>query len=374
MKKIIYSKFGGAEVLELANVSVPSVEEKNVLIKVKAVSVNPLDWKIRNGEMKLMSGSKFPRGIGIDFSGIVKTAGNAVTKYKAGDEVFGILDVFKGEALAEYIIASEKEIAIKPSNISFDQAAAMAVVGSAALQIFDTLVKLKKGTEVLINGASGGIGMLLDKYLGSLPVSHNHLQTTELDIHPPVGIISKNVHKGSEQKSTVKLVYSGIMAYSQENRIKLDAMRECLEIRLLERLREDESGVYSPSVSVNTSKYPEGRYTFAIQFGCAPQNVDKLIASANNEVAKLRKNGPLQENLDKWRAEDKASMQTVLKTNFFWRTYLSDQLQNNEPLDQIDQYTGIRDNITVDDIEKMAARYLSGSDYIRLVLLPDLKN
>jgi len=61
MKKIIYSKFGGAEVLELANVSVPSVEEKNVLIKVKAVSVNPLDWKIRNGEMKLMSGSKFPR-------------------------------------------------------------------------------------------------------------------------------------------------------------------------------------------------------------------------------------------------------------------------------------------------------------------------
>ena len=159
MKKIIYSKFGGAEVLELANVSVPSVEEKNVLIKVKAVSVNPLDWKIRNGEMKLMSGSKFPRGIGIDFSGIVEATGTAVTKYKAGDEVFGILDVFKGEALAEYIIASEKEIAIKPSNIPFDQAAAMAVVGSAALQIFDTLVKLKKGTEVLINGASGGIGM-----------------------------------------------------------------------------------------------------------------------------------------------------------------------------------------------------------------------
>jgi len=212
---------------------------------------------------------------------------------------------------------------------------------------------------------------LLEKYLGSLPASQNHLQTTDLDIHPPSGIISKNVYKGSEPKSTVKLVYSGIMHYSQENRIKLDAMRECLEIRLLERLREDESGVYSPSVSINTSKYPEGRYIFVIQFGCAPQNVDKLIASANDEVAKLRNNGPLQENLDKWRAEDKASMPTVLKTNFFWRSYLSGQLQNNEPLEQIDEYTGIRDRLTVDDIKKIATKYLSGDNYIRLVLLPE---
>jgi len=99
-----------------------------------------------------------------------------------------------------------------------------------------------------------------------------------------------------------------------------------------------------------------------------------LIASANDEVAKLRNNGPLQENLDKWRAEDKISVPTVLKTNFFWRSYLSGQLQNNEPLKQIDEYTSIRDKITVDDIKKMASQYLNGTNYIRLVLLPDLKN
>jgi len=159
MKKLIYSKFGGPEVLQIAEVPVPAVQETTMLIKVKAVSINPLDWKIRNGEMKLMSGSKFPKGMGIDFSGIVEATGKAVTKYKKGDEVFGLLDVFKGEALAEYIVASENDIALKPSNISFEQAAAMAVVGSAALQIFNTLVDLKKGTEMLINGASGGIGM-----------------------------------------------------------------------------------------------------------------------------------------------------------------------------------------------------------------------
>ena len=159
MKKIIYSKFGGPEVLQMAEVPIPVTQATTVLVKVKAVSINPLDWKIRNGEMKLMSGSKFPKGIGIDFSGIVEETGTAVTQYKKGDEVFGLLDVFKGDALSDYIIATKKNIAIKPQNISFEQAAAMPVVGSAALQIFKTLIELKKGTEVLINGASGGIGM-----------------------------------------------------------------------------------------------------------------------------------------------------------------------------------------------------------------------
>jgi len=159
MKKIIYSKFGGPEVLQMAEVPVLAVQATTILIKVKAVSINPLDWKIRNGDMKLMSGSKFPKGIGIDFSGIVEQTGTAVNKFKKGDEVYGILDVFKGAALSEYITAGEKDIAIRPLNISFEQAAATPVAGSAALQILRTLVSLKKGTEVLINGASGGIGM-----------------------------------------------------------------------------------------------------------------------------------------------------------------------------------------------------------------------
>ena len=164
MKKIIYTTFGGPEVLQIAEVPIPEVQETTVLIKVKAVSINPLDWKIRNGEMKLMSGSKFPKGIGIDFSGIVRETGGAVNKYKKGDEVYGILDVFKGEALSEYITVLEKDLAIKPSTLSFEQAAAIPVVGSAALQIVKTLVNLEKGTEVLINGASGGIGMFVTQF------------------------------------------------------------------------------------------------------------------------------------------------------------------------------------------------------------------
>lgn len=96
MKKIIYAKFGGPEVLQVADYPIPTIEATNVLIKIKAVSLNPLDWKIRNGDMKLMSGSNFPKGIGIDFSGVIAKTGTAVNNYKPGDEVFGILDVFKG--------------------------------------------------------------------------------------------------------------------------------------------------------------------------------------------------------------------------------------------------------------------------------------
>lgn len=160
VKKIIYNNFGDVEVLKMIDIDVPSFSEKEILIKVKAVSINGLDWKIRDGQMKMMTGSKFPRGTGIDFSGTVEDSGAAQVRYKVGDEVFGILDVFKGAALAEYIVVKEENITLKPSRITFEQAAALPVVGLAALQIFNKLVKISPNSKILINGASGGIGMI----------------------------------------------------------------------------------------------------------------------------------------------------------------------------------------------------------------------
>ena len=159
MKKVIYRQYGGVDVLEMVEEATPEVTASTILVKVKSVSINPIDWKIRAGEMKMMSGSKFPKGVGIDFSGVVEAVGGAVSKCKKGDAVFGSVDQFKGGALAEYILVGEGAIAIKPAGISFEQAAALPVVGFAALQIFDRLVSVQEGTEVLINGAGGGIGM-----------------------------------------------------------------------------------------------------------------------------------------------------------------------------------------------------------------------
>ncbi|WP_420152192.1 NAD(P)-dependent alcohol dehydrogenase [Siphonobacter sp.] len=159
MKKVTYNHFGDESVLELVEQAVPSIENNQLLIRVKAVSINPLDWKVYGGEMKLMSGSRFPKSVGVDFSGIVEQAGSTITRFKVGEAVMGLLDVFKGGALAEYIVVKESDIAPKPASISFEQAAALPVTGLSALQIMDQLAAVRPKQEVLINGASGGIGV-----------------------------------------------------------------------------------------------------------------------------------------------------------------------------------------------------------------------
>jgi len=221
---------------------------------------------------------------------------------------------------------------------------------------------------------TGTIKPLLEKYLGSLPAANQHEQAKDLNIHPPSGKVEKTVYKGSEPKATVYLVYTGQYDYSPENNTKMDAMKEVLEIRLLQRLREDESGVYSPGVEENTTKLPHQHYSFIVHFGCAPQNVEKLIASALDEINKLRTDGPLQENIDKWRAEDKTSFEPQLKTNGFWLGYLNGQLQNDEDLNELNKYNLLLDEVKPGDVKAMAGKYLSGDNYIRLVLMPDLKN
>jgi zinc protease len=150
-------------------------------------------------------------------------------------------------------------------------------------------------------------------------------------------------------------------------------LRECLDIRLLQRLREDESGVYNPMMRVNTSKLPQSSYSLMINFGSAPENADKLVASTLDEIAKLRDNGPLKENMDKWRAEDRASRETQLKTNKFWLNYLQGQIANGKPLDEIEGYDRAADAVTADSLKGAAKLWLSGKNYIKLELLPQSK-
>jgi NADPH:quinone reductase-like Zn-dependent oxidoreductase len=159
MRKVIYNQFGNESVLDLTVQPIPTFKNDELLIRVKAVSINPLDWKVYGGEMKLMSGSKFPKAVGIDFSGIIENTGDLVSRFKAGDNVIGMMDVFKGGALADYVIVKEAALSLKPANISFEQAAALPVTGLSAIQIIDELAAVGKNQDILINGATGGIGL-----------------------------------------------------------------------------------------------------------------------------------------------------------------------------------------------------------------------
>lgn len=156
----MYNRFGDEQVLEVQEQPTPTITRNQLLIQVKAASINPLDWKIYRGQMKLMSGSKLPKGVGIDFAGVVTQVGPGVTHFRVGEAVFGLLEVFRGGALADYVVVTEADIAPKPAAISFEQAASLPVTGLAALQIVDQLAAVGPGHEVLINGATGGVGLL----------------------------------------------------------------------------------------------------------------------------------------------------------------------------------------------------------------------
>ena len=212
---------------------------------------------------------------------------------------------------------------------------------------------------------------LLEKYVASLPANDKLDEDRDLHVSIPPGVIEKKVYKGTAPKATVNLVFSGLFEYNAKNKQKLDALKETLEIRLLERLREDEGGVYSPGTRIAIAKYPQARYSLTISFGCAPQNVDKLIASTLDEIEKLKTAGPPQVNVDKFRAENQRTIEIALKTNGFWLGYLTGQLQNKEDLDQIDSYSKQLSTLTPNDVKDMANKYLSGKNYIKLILLPE---
>ncbi len=214
---------------------------------------------------------------------------------------------------------------------------------------------------------------LLEKYLGGLPALNSNSTYKNLGIHPPAGQVSKTVYKGIGDKSTVQLVFSGDYDYNEANNTQMDAMGEILQIKMIDRLREKESGVYAPGVSARYSKLPEGRYTITIRFGCAPINIDKLVNAAMDEINKLRQNGAELTDIQKFVSEDKRATEVQLRENGFWSSYLSSTSQNQENPDNILNYTKRLEQVTVQSTKETANKYLSGTNLIKLILVPEKK-
>jgi NADPH:quinone reductase-like Zn-dependent oxidoreductase len=158
MKRIQYHQYGGPEVLRLEDFAPARPGPGEVLVQVKAAATNPMDWKIRNGEMKIMTGRKFPRGMGHDFAGVVAAVGAGVTRLGVGDEVLGGTGLKAAGAFAEMAVAKEKAVVTKPANLSWEEAAALPVVGLTAFQAMVGTGDLHAGQAVFIHGCLGGVG------------------------------------------------------------------------------------------------------------------------------------------------------------------------------------------------------------------------
>jgi NADPH:quinone reductase-like Zn-dependent oxidoreductase len=161
MKAAIINEFGDADVLQITEVEKPEINEEQVLIKVKAIGINPVDTKVRAGTSGISKQITLPVILGWDVSGTIVNVGKKVTQFKTGNDVFGCVGFPRlGNAYAEFTLADPKLLAIKPHNISFEEAAAIPIAGLTAYQAINEELKVSSGEKILIQAAAGGVGHL----------------------------------------------------------------------------------------------------------------------------------------------------------------------------------------------------------------------
>ena len=163
MKAIVYTKYGPPDVLKLKEVEKPTPKDNEVLIKIHAASVNPLDWHLMRADpflVRLVTGLLNPKNkiLGADVAGRVEEVGKNVKQFQPGEEVFGDISACGFGAFAEYVSVPENVLVLKPANISFEEAAAVPLAAVTALQGLRDKGQVQPGQKVLINGASGGVG------------------------------------------------------------------------------------------------------------------------------------------------------------------------------------------------------------------------
>ncbi|MCV6629314.1 MAG: insulinase family protein [Flavobacteriaceae bacterium] len=211
---------------------------------------------------------------------------------------------------------------------------------------------------------------LVETYIASLEGTPNREQFKDHGFRPKTGPDSFMVKKGTEPKSRVQLLYSGLTAYSAKENLHLNLLADILSIKLIEQLREKEGGVYGAGARGSISQYPTGQFSFSIGFPCGPDNVDKLIEASLAEVDKLIQEGPTQKDLDKVKESKLLKHKEALKKNTFWNQSLKNLDYFQRDIGNITSYEDQIQNITASDIHKTAKEFLS-KPYIKAILMPE---
>lgn len=189
MKAAQINAYGSANELFVGELAVPEIAKDEVLVKAKATSINPIDWKAREGLMKQMFDWQFPVVLGWDVAGIITEVGSDVKDFKVGDAVFARPDIYQDGrrgTYAQYVAVKEDKLALKPENVSFVDAASIPLAGLTALQMLNKL-EVSAGKKILIQGGAGGVGMfaiqlakLMGAYVATTASAHNHDFVTSL--------------------------------------------------------------------------------------------------------------------------------------------------------------------------------------------------
>ncbi|MED1055766.1 NADP-dependent oxidoreductase [Bacillus mycoides] len=157
MRAMVIDKYGKVP-MRMTEIPTPEINQYEVLAEIHAASINPIDFKIRDGKVKLLLKYKMPLILGNDFSGVIVKVGTKVTQFKVGDEIYARPRKDKIGTFAEYIAIHEDDIALKPKNLTFEEAASIPLVGLTSYQALHDIMQLQKGQKILIHAGSGGVG------------------------------------------------------------------------------------------------------------------------------------------------------------------------------------------------------------------------
>ena len=212
---------------------------------------------------------------------------------------------------------------------------------------------------------------LLEKYIGSLPGSPKKENFRDLGIRPPQGKLEKIINKGSEPKSMVNLVFTTPAVFNSNEAYALRSLGELMDIKLVEQLREEKSGVYGVSASGSMNRIPYGNVNFSISFPCAPENADTLTKAALDELKKIMQSGVSKEDLEKIKEQQTRKLEVDIKQNSFWLSGLFDvYFYGSKPADLLKKQQQI-DGLTGKMMQDVAKKYLNLQRYIRVTLKPE---
>ena len=212
---------------------------------------------------------------------------------------------------------------------------------------------------------------LVEKWLGGLPSTGRKETWRDTGIRPPTGVVERIVKKGAEPKARTALIFTGPFEYTRQNRYYLSALAELLNIKLREALRENLGGTYGVSVSPSATRDPQPSYRFTIGFGSAPERLEALTAAALAQIDSVKRFGTTPEYLNKVKEAALRARETALKQNGYWLLQIATFDQSGWPLAEIPNGDKLISSLTIEDLQRAAAKYLRIDNYVRVSLYPE---
>ena len=240
------------------------------------------------------------------------------------------------------------------------------------LAIFAERYGSAKGLTFIIVGSFEleKIKPLITLYLANLPTTEIISTYRDLGMRPVTGVIKKEVHVGSEEKSTVSLNFTGPVNYSKEENFIFHAMIEIMNLRITEVLREKLTLIYGGGMSGSLTRVPYQNYRIGILLPCGPANVDRVIAAMFSEIEKMKIEGPLPTDLNKIKQNWLKERQIALRTNSFWLNNLQDSVLYGTDKAELLTYEARVNDVTLYDVKEAAKRYFNKENYVQVVMYP----